>query len=334
MIHYFADGHAVGGTRLGRNPTTLAGRLWLEALKLASRDIDFRPWLAADHVLQAHLARSQPAGFGKGLKTSGEVPQVASIAVAKPATRIPVQNQHGVSVVLLSYRRRQNLDRIMCALRQCNFVSEIILSNNNPELRIADHLHVRDDRLRLIEQPTRCYPSIRLELSRQARCRYLISIDDDIFPQPPQLQALYDALRTDPQMPHGFGGQVFDTSGERQLQLIANRNLRVESLVWVFAYTLEHVRRYFELLAAAGLDNEALRFNEDVPLSFAGTDFARAHFVGPIERCPTSSASGIASHREDGFWTQRSQLIRSMRDLTGRRLSVRVPNEKASRQPA
>lgn len=226
-------------------------------------------------------------------------------------------------MILLSYKRPQNINRILTSLKYCLFVQEIILSNNNPDLKIIDYIKIKDDRLRIINQKERCYPSIRFDLSREAKCKYLIAIDDDIFPRPKQLLALYDALRTDSRMPHGFGGQIFDEKGEKVSHFISNRNLPVEALIWIFAYTKEHVNRYFELLEKAGLDNNSLKFNEDVPLSFSGSDYARSHYVGKLENCETSNTIGIASYQEDGFGEQRKTLIQIMRKLTSRKPSTK-----------
>ena len=319
IVHYFADGHAVAGTHLGRNPATPAGRLWFEALEAASRDLALDPWIAADRTLADHVARARAASASPVTGQPAVSPAAPTAQRAPAAAGKGSHDRSGATVVLMSYRRPQNIDRILQAVVQCEFVREIILSNNNPEVRMADHLRVQDDRLRIIEQPQRCYPAIRFELSREASCHWMIAIDDDIFPSPDQIRALYDALRTEPRIPHGFGGQWFRlNAGRPRIQAVENRNLAVEALVWIFAYSQDHLRRYFELLASADLDTERLRFNEDVPLSFAGTAMARAHYVGPITFCDSASEPGVAYHTESGFMRQRYALVARMRALTGR----------------
>ena len=222
-----------------------------------------------------------------------------------------------VSVILLSYKRPENIDKILSCLALCDFVEEIILSNNNPDVRLERYLHVKDPRLRVINQPERRYASVRFELSLEARSPYLIAIDDDIFPEPEQLRALFDALRTDPRLIHGFGGQIYPDTPPGQYRMLLNRNAAVEALVWIFAYTRAHVDNYFRLLEQMGQANRELRWNEDVPLSFAGSGHARTHYVGKIRRCPSSDQPGVASYREHGFEEHRAALVATMRELTG-----------------
>lgn len=48
VIHYFADGTRVGGTRLGRNPGSWAGRKWYAGFGEAAGAIDLDRWRRLD----------------------------------------------------------------------------------------------------------------------------------------------------------------------------------------------------------------------------------------------------------------------------------------------
>jgi hypothetical protein len=81
--------------------------------------------------------------------------------------RIPCNEK--LSVVLLSYRRPKNMRYIVDSLLACEFVREILLSNNNPEIRIEDFLCSNDLRLRIVNQPRRCFPTMRYDMARELR---------------------------------------------------------------------------------------------------------------------------------------------------------------------
>src|SRR5438132_199315 len=58
--------------------------------------------------------------------------------------------RHGpekVAVVLQSYRRPINIEPILQNLLACDFVSTVVVSNNNPEVDLASYVRVRDPRL-------------------------------------------------------------------------------------------------------------------------------------------------------------------------------------------
>ena len=219
-----------------------------------------------------------------------------------------------LSVILLSFKRPRNLNKILSCLTLCDFVDEIILSNNNPEFQIEEYLHIDDSRIRIINQPERRYASIRCELSLEAKSEFILAIDDDIFLQPEQVLRLFECLIDAPDTPHGLGGQIFsdDLSSSR---LVSNREMPIEALVWLFAYTKQHVNKYFEILDALNINNRQIESSEDVPLSFSGEDYAKVHDFGCLARCHTSGKEGVATWRNSGFTEHRKTLIKQMREL-------------------
>ncbi len=324
IVHYFADAHRVQDLLLGRSPARSAGRLWFNAAAKAAREIDLKRWIAFDKAVLTHKVHAQKEAArlvvtktppSEPVSSVSAPPVAVQVAASAEAKSLPL-----ASVILMSYRRPQNLQRIVDAVAVCDFVAEIIVSNNNPEIRLADWINTRDSRLRIIEQPERRYPSIRLDLSREATCDCLISIDDDVFLEAAQVRAIHAALCADPRSPHGVAGHLYGF-GPRSAQEaigIYSRNSTVDSLVWAYAYTKAHVKQYFALLDQLRISNDALRWNEDVPLSFAGTQPALIHDVGPLKVCVTSQEAGIATHKEHGFDTDRVDVLNRLRQVTGR----------------
>lgn len=222
--------------------------------------------------------------------------------------------QERLSVVLLSYKRPKNIDKLLSSLLLCPFVDEIVVSNNNPHIRMETHLHLADPRVAVINQAQRCYASIRFDISLHLKSEFILAIDDDIFLEPEQIQLLFHRLLETPEVPHGVGGEIFseDLSEYRR---VARSDEPVEALSWLFAYTREHVLKYFELLDRLGIDNHTFDSSEDVPLSFSGKSHARVHDIGKLAHCPTNTREGIATCMNHGFFDQRKDLVRKMRGL-------------------
>lgn len=152
-----------------------------------------------------------------------------------------------MNVVLLSYRRMKNLRHIVDSLLVCEFVHEILLSNNNPEVRMEDFIRVRDPRLRIIDQKEHCFPSNRYELARQLPGRYFMSIDDDMFLSPRQIRKLFMALIENSSVPHGAGGEDFVVENGKVISRshVRGEEREVDVILWAYAFTREHLAGYF-----------------------------------------------------------------------------------------
>lgn len=219
-----------------------------------------------------------------------------------------------LSVVLLSYKRPKNLNKILSCLRQCDFISDILISNNNPDVRLETNLDCRDSRVKLINQSERQFPSIRLDLSRSLQSEYVIAIDDDVFLEPWQLLKLFQALLENPSVVHGFAGHVYSADLAR-LHALFGQEKPVDALIMLFAYTKAHVESYFRILDQLQIVNRELRGSEDVPLSFAGDSYARIHDLGYVCLCPSTDRKGVATWTTEGFMDHRRLLVGKLREL-------------------
>jgi hypothetical protein len=227
-----------------------------------------------------------------------------------------------LTVILPSYARPANLDLILSAAVACDFVSEIIITNNNPEIPLEEHLHVADPRIRLVRQPRKTPASIRFDLSREAREPWILAIDDDVFPSPKQIRALFRQLLVRPEQVHGYGGEVWgDPPSKATYRPVRwpRGTQPVDTLMWAFAYTRAHVEEYFRLLERLGIENFALKSSEDVPLSFAGEGPALIHGVGLFCRCPSESDPAVATWLRPGFFQHRLELVARCRELQATR---------------
>lgn len=227
-----------------------------------------------------------------------------------------------LSVILPSYARPRNIDMILSAVVACDFVSEIIVSNNDPEVPLAGMIRVRDPRIRLIQQPRRTPASVRFDLSLNAAEPWVLAIDDDVFPSARQVLALFERLMAAPHAVHGYGGEVWgDPPAEATYRVVKHPRgaVPVDTLMWAFAYTRDHVETYFDMLSRLGIANAELKSSEDVPLSFAGRGPAMIHGVGRLCRCPSESEAGIATWKRPGFFEHRLDLVARCRALQAAR---------------
>jgi len=229
------------------------------------------------------------------------------------------------TVILMNYKRPFNME---CQLRlalSCDFVGEVLLSNNNPDCDLAGYVTTSDPRLTIIDQQRQRFPSVRFELAKLALFESIIAVDDDVFPTPGQLKNLFHSLLSDPSCPHGWGGECWkanltesdDPTEETTKKMETCKDMEIDVLYWAFAFTKTINERYFRLLEEIGETNESVTASEDVVLSFAGNKSARIHATGKLIECPTSASENIATHQQSGFWRRRAQLVCRCREVTG-----------------
>ena len=219
-------------------------------------------------------------------------------------------------MVLLSFKRPQNMDRIVRTCLAARFVGKVVVSNNNPEVDLREWLTIESDRLQLIRQPRPTPPGSRLAIARETGGQYFISIDDDAFLAPGQLDRLYRALLADPHAPHGFQGQNWERSGGGELGGAIRSEGRVDVLNRAYLFTEAQLAECERLGAALDLGPlDAIRNGEDILLSCSGSARPYVHDVGPVLECATSNDAGIAVWRSIGFEAPRIELYRRLREL-------------------
>lgn len=222
-----------------------------------------------------------------------------------------------VCAILLSYKRPQNMDRILRQTAEVAEISRIVLSNNNPEINIFDWIDPTAYPVEVIQQERRCLYTKRFDIASRLDHDYFFCPDDDVFLSPQQISFLIDKLKRDPAVPHGMAGQIktFSLTGVELQSGVVDIDCEVEILNRSYFFTRQHVQRMLELMRAVGLPSlEEARFMDDVLLSFSGNGLPRCHAIGPVADCETSHTPGIATWKEDGFYEFR---LRELIRLTG-----------------
>ncbi len=235
--------------------------------------------------------------------------------------RVEIQSDEKLTVVLQSYLRPWNMDRLVRAAARCAFVDKIILSNNHPDIDLGKRLTFHDPRLVLIQNRVRRHAGFRWHLARDENADYLLSIDDDVFLSPVQIAKLFQSLLNDPEVPHG----LFGTRYRGAPALIREERKRTESYVYqreeeadvlhrVYAVHRAHVNHYFRLLEGLRM-HQPLIVGDDIVISFASKRRPQVHDMGPILSCPTSHRDGIAVHQDEHFFRDRQTILNAFKDL-------------------
>ena len=226
------------------------------------------------------------------------------------------------AAVLLSYKRPKNLPWISRSLLKNDFVSRVIVSNNNPEMRMEDWFDFSDPRLEIVNQDVRRRAGYRYEIAKDLTEDYFIFIDDDIFLRPSQIATLYKALLENPASAHGVWGQRFykDGDGFSWKSGVSNFEGELDVINRAYFLTRHHARNFLQLLHKLEIERVVdLKFGDDMILSFSGKNRPMCHDVGFLIDCPSKDADDVAIWKENEFFNYRSGLYERL-------LSIRNPS--------
>ena len=236
-------------------------------------------------------------------------------------------------VVLLSHNRPQNMEVLVRGALQNSWVGKVIVSNSNPQYRLADWVPVRDPRLVLLERDQKPPAGRRFVLAAAEPGDYFLSVDDDIFFTPAQWTKFFESLVQDPEAPHGISGQLY-RPGVQFLNGTAfhhreNIETEVDVLIGAYAFTRRHLERLVQLAEALHLGGLSQVANgEDILLSFSGTRPARIHDFGHPFLCASTSLKGVALwNTRENFWEERVKLFEEVQ--AARRAMDRPENAAA-----
>src|SRR5262245_38708224 len=244
----------------------------------------------------------------------------------------PIRGKTCVAV-LLSHNRPQNMSLLVEGALGNRFVTKVIVSNSNPKVKIRDWVPSKDPRLVIIDETTPTQPGHRLVLAKQTGAEYILSIDDDIFLAPREWKSLFEFLLADEQCPHGIVGDLYcpEMEGSNGLLFdhVSGRDMEVDVLTGVYAFTSAHLSRVFELASMIGVsDLSQLRNGEDILLSFSGKTRPHIHAVKPALLCSSGCLPGVALWKsDDGFWGERIRIFKEARNA-----SVAMQNLLASQK--
>jgi hypothetical protein len=117
-----------------------------------------------------------------------------------------------ISVVMLSWKRPDNVARIVTALRRSPLVDDILVWNNNPDEPLA--ALAPDADLAVVRSSRDLGMNTRWAGAALARHEAVLMQDDDVVLSEAALRALHDAWWHDPDVLHGLWGRNPNRDGE------------------------------------------------------------------------------------------------------------------------
>lgn len=239
----------------------------------------------------------------------------------RASPRLTVPGPERLTIILLSYKRMRNMAPIVESLLLADFVERIVVSNNNPGVRIADWIGIRDERLRLLDQPVKTPPGIRFQLAQEDAGEYFLSIDDDVFLTPEQVRRLFLGMIARPGTAHGILGENYrgpHKVGFPQYWEVDQRGFggQVDTLNTVYGFSRRLLPEMERLAGGLGLDLSCLENGEDLLLSNSGDGRPYIHDVGPVTICLSAHRIGVATWASrKRFFTDRKELFLKLRSL-------------------
>lgn len=235
-----------------------------------------------------------------------------------PRLRLNAQELVTVLITYYSPARLRHVNHLTRNLLKCEFVGKVVISCHNPEVKIEEHVTVRDRRVTLLNQNVRRACGYRWDVAREFSPEYLIVIDDDIVLFPWQLKVLFEKLLREPDLPHGLSGMIHMEDGA--LQFHQRENIEVHYLTEIYAVTKNHIEQYFEMIRTFGEQDPALPaeieyLGDFVVISQTGPLHPRIHRAGRIFRDDTYNVQGMANHKEEQFSKIVDKVARAVKNM-------------------
>lgn len=229
--------------------------------------------------------------------------------------------------VILVHRRPVNVDLQVRAALLAPSIGEVVVSCNNPEVRLDDWLTVSSPRLRT-----------RLDYGRNQTRRYAVALesgadrfvlpDDDVLFSPEAIDEFCRALGDGAAMPIGMAGQRLGPSGLWESGITAAGE-EVDVLNRAYACTRAHAEGVFENAALLGWDEEATFSNpaDDVLVSFAGIGCPT---IAPLRHvnCVSHDDGRLSTFLQPGFHDARAEWVATLRATRGRSAASRAPGAR------
>jgi hypothetical protein len=224
-----------------------------------------------------------------------------------------MSNDRPVSACLLSWKRPQNLQEIVDSLHPYEFVDEILIWNNNPEVELA----LRGEKVRVLpsDQNMGCYG--RFLCAKKARNDIVYVQDDDVLVR--NVPALYQSfLGDDARITHALSGGHL-----RRRERYVYADGQIALLGWGAFFRRAWLDVLDVCLETYGVD--AL-FKREAD-KFFSLLLGQRHQILPsqVQTLKGASTPGIALYREAQHRLMKALAVRRALELRRRSRSVRYP---------
>lgn len=231
-----------------------------------------------------------------------------------------------LAVILLNYRRPQNIGRIVRAARQALPAAPIFILDQGGRADFRARNDIEWSAVWLQSAATNRGAGARIPLAAGLGFDHYLAIDDDVFLTPGQIAGLAARLAAEPDQAHGVGGQrlEMDQGSVRLSNSMACFDGQVSVLNRIYAFTRAQAAAAIALAARLGFASwDHIGPADDVLLSCAGARPAMCHNLGSIAECPTSGEAGVAVWKSEGFDEHRAEVMSKL--LASRSIAVFSP---------
>ena len=213
------------------------------------------------------------------------------------------------AVIILNYKRAQNIGAIVAAAREALPDAPILVYDQGER----DDFLQRDDvpwgEVWVQRATANRGPGARLMLASRLPFDFYIAIDDDTFLIPDQIRRLAELVQGEPDRAHGIAGQRLELLHDGQIgwrHYMRRFNGAVSILNQVYAFSRHQAVAAMELSVRLGFPTWVeIGSLDDVMLSCASAKPPLCHDLGDFGECPTSSQKGVAVWMEEDFFARR-----------------------------
>ncbi len=235
--------------------------------------------------------------------------------------KLSKRSSDSFTAILLSYERPYNISPILQSLLKCEFIEEVIVSNNNPDVDLRSYIKISDKRLNLVQHTERKSCAYRFDLAKNAQCASVICLDDDLFFYPSTLRRLCEEFTVNDNTPLGMTGFRVDwdktTESHLEVSRFRDEDETVDVLNRCYLFNRRHLTRYFELSRYIQRTDpslsEDLSLFDDILISASGGTQARVCHSGDYIPCPSGMDAALAVHRRDSFTAVRIRVLKLLR---------------------
>jgi hypothetical protein len=220
-----------------------------------------------------------------------------------------------LAVIILNYKRPQNIGTITCAAREALPEAMIFVFDQADVDTLRDRTDVDWSDVWLQRAKVNRGAGARVPLAARLPFDQYIAIDDDTFLTPAQIARLAEHLRDEPDRAHGICGERLELNEGliRFRTSMARIDAPLSNLNQVYAFSRSQAAAAIDLSARIGFTSwQDLGVGNDILLSCASAKPPLCHDLGAIEECPTNNQPGIAVWRSDGFRERRAELARNL----------------------
>jgi hypothetical protein len=213
-----------------------------------------------------------------------------------------------LAVIILNYKRPQNIGRIVAAAREALPDAPILIYDQGERDDFVQRDDVPWSEVWVQRARINGGSGARLMLASRLPFDFYIAIDDDTFLSPGQIRRLAELVQGEPDRAHGVVGQRLELhAGQISWRHHMERLEGALSILnQVYAFSRRQAVAAMELSVRLGFPTWVeIGSLDDVMLSCGSAKPPLCHDLGDFGQCPTSSEKGVAQWVGEGFWDRR-----------------------------